>query len=110
MHPVKVQVVSARSTVDASIADNQPDPLDALPSAGSPGSTDPETERLSAIVDRLNEKHGYDLTFNDALLFEQFKGDWADDEDLIAAAFKISYKKPLTSKVRSPQNRQLEDS
>lgn len=38
--------------------------------------------RLSAIIDRLNERHGLNLSLTDALLFEQFKGDWLDDHEL----------------------------
>jgi type I restriction enzyme R subunit len=77
--------IEARGTLDASIGDNEVDPLNPFPGGGGPAG-DPEVERLSAIVDRLNEKHGYQLTITDALLFEQFRGDWAADDDLAAAA------------------------
>jgi len=77
--------IEVRGTVDAAIGDNETGPLDSFPGGGGPGS-DPEVERLSAIVDRLNEKYGYQLTITDALLFEQFRGDWADDAELVAAA------------------------
>lgn len=83
--------IESRGSVDAAIGDNATGPLDALPGAGAGSSGDPETERLSAIVDRLNEKHGYQLTLTDALLFEQFKADWADDPDLVAAAKANTY-------------------
>lgn len=78
--------IEARGTVDAGIDDNDAVILEALPSAGSNAAREPETERLSAIVERLNEKYGYQLTLNDALLFEQFKGDWTADDELAAAA------------------------
>ncbi len=74
-----------RGTVDAAIGDNDAPPLDPFPGGGGVAA-DPETERLSAIVDRLNDKYGYQLTITDALLFEQFRGDWAADSELVAAA------------------------
>jgi type I restriction enzyme R subunit len=78
--------IEMRGEVDASIGDNATPPLDALPGGGTTGSGDPERERLSAIVDRLNERHGLNLSLTDALLFEQFKGDWTVDPELLAAA------------------------
>lgn len=57
----------------------------ALPGPGG-ASPDPQTERLSAIIDRLNERHALNLTITDALLFEQFKGDWVADPELAAQA------------------------
>ena len=63
-----------------------PDPLDPYPGGGSTGTGHPEKERLSAIVDRLNEKHGLNLSLTDALLFEQFKDDWTGDPEIQAAA------------------------
>jgi type I restriction enzyme R subunit len=61
-------------------------PLAVYTGGGSTGSGDPETERLSAIVNRLNEKHGLNLSLTDALLFEQFKDDWTADPEIQAAA------------------------
>ncbi|MGD9796944.1 MAG: type I restriction endonuclease subunit R [Acidimicrobiia bacterium] len=82
-----------KGELDASIAgsDVHADPLAALPGGGSAGAGDPEKERLSAIVGRLNEKHGLNLSLTDALLFEQFKGDWTGDGDLVAAARANSF-------------------
>jgi type I restriction enzyme R subunit len=77
--------IEVRGTVDAAIGDNDAPPLDPFPGGGGVAA-DPETERLSAIVDRLNDKYGYQLTITDALLFEQFRGDWAADSELVAAA------------------------
>lgn len=77
--------IEVRGTVDAAIGDNDTLPLDPFPGGGGP-SGDPEVERLSAIVDRLNDKYGYQLTITDALLFEQFRGDWEGDDELVAAA------------------------
>ncbi len=74
--------IEHRGEFDAAIAENDPGPLIAFTGAGSTGSGDPETERLSAIIDRLNERHGLNLSLIDALLFEQFKGDWLGDADL----------------------------
>lgn len=78
--------IEKQASVSASIADNDIEPLDALPGRGSTGSTDPEKVRLSAIIDRLNERHGLNLSLTDALLFEQFRGDWTADSELAAAA------------------------
>jgi type I restriction enzyme R subunit len=78
--------IESRGTVDAAIGDNDAQPLDPFTGGGAGAAGDPETERLSAIVDRLNEKYGYQLTLTDALLFEQFKGDWVSDPDLADAA------------------------
>ncbi|MFP5326805.1 MAG: type I restriction endonuclease subunit R, partial [Acidimicrobiia bacterium] len=79
--------IEKSAEVDASLAGTQSedDPLSALPGAGG-ASPDPQTERLSAIIDRLNERHALNLTITDALLFEQFKGDWVADSELAAQA------------------------
>jgi type I restriction enzyme R subunit len=79
--------IEKSAEVDASLAATQPDhdPLSALPGAGG-ASPDPQTERLSAIIDRLNERHALNLTITDALLFEQFKGDWVADPELAEQA------------------------
>lgn len=79
--------IEKSAEVDASLAGTQADddPLSALPGAGG-ASPDPQTERLSAIIDRLNERHALNLTITDALLFEQFKGDWVADPELAAQA------------------------
>lgn len=62
------------------------DPLVVYPGGGSAGTGDPEKDWLSAIVNRLNEKHGLSLSLTDALLFEQFKDDWTGDPEIQAAA------------------------
>lgn len=78
--------IEAQGTTDAGIGDdNAPEPLVALPGAGGGGS-EPELERLSAIVERLNDRHGLQLSITDALLFEQFRGDWAADPELAEVA------------------------
>lgn len=77
--------IEVRGTADAAIGDNDTPPLDPFQGGGGVAG-DPVTERLSAIVDRLNEKYGYQLTIIDALLFEQFRGDWATDSELVPAA------------------------
>ncbi len=79
--------IEKATEVDASLAASQADddPLSALPGAGG-ASADPQTEHLSAIIERLNERHALNLTITDALLFEQFKGDWVADPELAAQA------------------------
>jgi len=80
--------IELRGEIDVSLAGEAPDgdPLSAITGGGAAGGGDPAKERLSAIVNRLNERHGLALTLTDALLFEQFKGDWTDDPELAAAA------------------------
>jgi type I restriction enzyme R subunit len=79
--------IEKAAEVDASLTGSQADDeaLSALPGAGG-AAPDPQTERLSAIIERLNERHALNLTLADALLFEQFKGDWLSDPDLLAQA------------------------
>jgi type I restriction enzyme, R subunit len=45
-----------------------------------------ETERLSRIVDVMNERFGLELGEADQLLFDQFEESWAADEKLAARA------------------------
>jgi type I restriction enzyme R subunit len=101
--------IEKRGEVGASVGDDEAaEPLVALPGGGSTGGGDPEMERLSAIVERLNERHGLNLSLTDALLFEQFKGDWTADTELAAAArantfdnFMIVFAKKFMSVVLS---------
>ena len=46
----------------------------------------PEEERLSEIVDELNEKFGLTLTERDQLLFDQFESTWLADSEVVAQA------------------------
>ena len=46
----------------------------------------PETEKLSQIVEIINERFGLDLGQADQLLFDQFEETWAGDETLAAQA------------------------
>ncbi len=78
--------IEHRGEVDAAIGDNPTEALSSFTGGGSSGSGDPETERLSAIIDRLNDRHGLNLSLIDALLFEQFKGDWLADDELAGQA------------------------
>src|SRR5699024_6707840 len=66
--------------------DNDSEPGRAFTGEASARKGDPEKARLSEIVDRLSETYALGLTISDALLFEQFKGDWASDPDLAEAA------------------------
>ena len=47
---------------------------------------DPESERLSRIVDVMNERFGLELGDADQLLFDQFEESWAADDSLAARA------------------------
>jgi type I restriction enzyme, R subunit len=47
---------------------------------------EPESERLSRIVDVMNERFGLELGDADQLLFDQFEESWAADETLAARA------------------------
>ncbi|MDP9419438.1 MAG: type I restriction endonuclease [Actinomycetota bacterium] len=101
--------IEKAAEVDASLAGTQveEEALSALPGAGG-SAPDPQTERLSAIIERLNERHALNLTITDALLFEQFKGDWLADPELAAQAkantldnFLIVFAKKFLSTVLS---------
>jgi type I restriction enzyme R subunit len=74
--------------VDGSIAseEDSSEPGEGFTGGASPRHGDPEKARLSEIVERLNDKYAQGLTITDALLFEQFKGDWAQDPELAEAA------------------------
>lgn len=80
--------IEKQGEFDTSLAGDTetPDPLDPYPGGDSTGTSTPEKDRLSAIVNRLNEKHGLNLSLTDALLFEQFKDDWTGDPEIQAAA------------------------
>src|SRR5207248_1010236 len=54
--------------------------------SGSGPQADPETERLSKIVDVLNERFGLQLTIADQLFFDQMEATWLADEQLVAQA------------------------
>ena len=47
---------------------------------------EPETEKLSQIIEIINERFGLDLGEADQLLFDQFEQTWAEDETLAAQA------------------------
>jgi type I restriction enzyme R subunit len=48
--------------------------------------SDPQLERLSEIVDELNERFGLSLDERDQLLFDQFEETWAADPDVVDQA------------------------
>ena len=45
-----------------------------------------DIERLSEIVETLNERFGLDLNERDQLLFDQFEATWLADEDVVSRA------------------------
>jgi type I restriction enzyme R subunit len=49
---------------------------------GTGGQQELELERLSSIIDVLNERFGLDLTEADKLLFDQFEESWVEDGEL----------------------------
>lgn len=84
--------IEEKAKLDVSLSGEDPttDPLGPFGPGGT-ASGDPEKERLSKIVDRLNDKYALNLTITDALLFEQFKGDWLGDPELAAQAKANTY-------------------
>ncbi|KPV44080.1 type I restriction endonuclease subunit R [Alicyclobacillus ferrooxydans] len=69
-------------------------------SHGGGGGKEEPTDRLSAIINRLNERFGTDFTDTDRLSYEQIKEDIINDDDLAQKArsntkdnFKFSYEK-----------------
>lgn len=85
--------IEMKGEVNATLAaeDSADNPLSALPGSAAAAGGDPEKERLSAVISRLNERHALNLSLTDALLFEQFKGDWTSDPELEAAAKVNTY-------------------
>lgn len=85
--------IEEKGRIDASLSDEEEgsDPLGPFGPGGGAGSDDPQIERLSKVVERLNDRHALNLTITDALLFEQFKGDWLADEDLAEVAKANDY-------------------
>ncbi len=57
-------------------------PGEALPGGGLGPQTEPEMDKLSALIAVINEKYGADLTEADKLLFEQARIDIMHHEDL----------------------------
>lgn len=49
-------------------------------------TNEPELERLSEIVQQLNERFGMNLDEHDKLLFDQFEQTWLDDPEVVAQA------------------------
>ncbi|QSO48478.1 type I restriction endonuclease subunit R [Alicyclobacillus mengziensis] len=69
-------------------------------SHGGGGGKEEPTDRLSAIINRLNERFGTDFTDTDRLSYEQIKEDIINNDDLAQKArsntkdnFKFSYEK-----------------
>lgn len=74
---------------------------------------DGESEQLSSIIERLNERFGTEFTLADQLSVEQIKEDFATDEDLVLKAktntiddFKLAFERVFLNKVvdRMDQN------
>lgn len=80
--------IEKEAEVNASLAGEGPqaEPLIGYPGGGRGPLGDPETEHLSEIIARINERHGLTLSLTDALLFEQYEGDWTHDPELAAQA------------------------
>lgn len=80
--------IEKAAEVNATLVGDDPaaEPLDGYPGGGRGPLGDPETEHLSAIIARINERHGLTLSLTDALLFEQYEGDWTQDPELAAQA------------------------
>lgn len=85
--------IEKQGDFDVSLITNndEVDPLIVYPGNGATSTTDPELDRLSVIINRLNEKFGMNLSLTDVLLFEQFKRDWENDPEIQAAAKANSF-------------------
>jgi type I restriction enzyme R subunit len=80
--------IEKAAEINASLSgeDASDDPLVAVPGEARGREAADETEHLSEIIERLNERYGLNLTLTDALLFEQYEGDWTSDPELAAQA------------------------
>jgi len=80
--------IEKEAEVNATLAGDDPvaEPLIGHPGGGRGPLSDPETEHLSEIIARINERHGLTLSLTDAFLFAQYEGDWTQDAELAAQA------------------------
>lgn len=81
-------------------------------SHGSGGGQEEKKEKLSSIINKLNERFGTDFTEEDRLSFEQIKEDILNNEELAQRAksntkdnFKFSYQKVFLDTVISRMGR-----
>ena len=79
---LRTQITSSRS-VSLTDADGE---LTTFPGEGQGKKHDPDIERLSQIVEVLNERFGMELGESDQLLFDQYEREWVDDPELAAQA------------------------
>ena len=68
-----------------SLADGEAEPLKGPSDTGTAGGKDQE-EKLSSLIERLNERFGTDFTRADQLFFDQVQASAESDEDIVAAA------------------------
>ena len=82
------------------------------------GTTKPEEERLSAIIEFINERFGTDFTAADQLFFDQIEQDLVGDEKLSQQAknnsienFRFPFNDVFIDKVigRMEQNQEITD-
>jgi type I restriction enzyme R subunit len=73
---------------------------------GKPSQYELELEKLSQIIDVLNERFGLELTDQDKLLFDQFEESWVADGELANQArnntmenFKLAFDKKFLSTI-----------
>ena len=98
---VALQFYRNEKVFEGSISLNQEGEVELKPPAHGKGKTiEEEKERLSSIIDRLNDKFGTEFTETDKLSRDQIKADIVKDENLAQKArnntkenFKFSYEK-----------------
>lgn len=112
---IALEYYTAKKTFDGSVplsSDTENVPVTPARFAGT-GIKDGETEYLSTIIDRLNQRFGTEFTKSDQLSVEQIKEDFASDEDLVLKAktnsmedFRLAFEKAFMDKVvdRMDQN------
>jgi type I restriction enzyme, R subunit len=63
-------------------ADGPSQPAPAFPGGGQGENSQSATDRLSAVVDQVNQRFGLNLDERDQLVFDQFEKTWLADEEL----------------------------
>lgn len=81
-----LRVAATAEEENASLTEGSDEPGEVLPGSGVGRAADVPLDRLSALVERLNEKFGIGTTEADKIWFEQQRLDVAGDEELRVVA------------------------